>query len=166
MPSLVGSEMCIRDRPDLQPQTINFENKDLIARDQSVRRDFHTQQLPPLHVGQEVVLQHHLTNRWDTEAVITHVRDNGASYFVKTRQGRELLRGRRLIRPAPTATRAPVLNQARRLQTFIMSSSSSSSHVRSSSASGGARDVSRRDRDPSWRPVSYTHLTLPTIYSV
>ena len=90
-------------------------------------------------------------SRWDTEAVITHIRDNGASYFVKTKQGRELLRGRRLIRPAPTATRAPVLNQARRLQAFSMSSSSSSSHARSSSASGGARGVSRRDRDPSWR---------------
>ena len=109
-------------QPDLP---IKFENKDLIASDQAVRRDLHTQQLPLLQVGQEVVLQHHLTHRWDIEAVITRVRDNGASYYVKTKQGRDLLRGRRLIRPAPPANRAPVLNTTRRLQVIIMSSSQS-----------------------------------------
>ena len=69
------------------------------------------------------------------------------SYYVKTRQGKDLIRGRRLIRPAPTATLTPVLSKARRLQTFIMSSSS---QIRSSSSSGGARGASRRNRDPSW----------------
>ena len=54
--------------------------------------------LPPLSIGQLVLIQDPKTNRWRSRGKITKIRDQGRSYYVDT-NGREKLRNRRFLRP-------------------------------------------------------------------
>ena len=79
--SLVGSEMCIRDRK---------------------YHDQHKSFLPELSVGQAVLLQDPKTRLWNHDASIIAVRPDKLSYIVRSRyDGREFNRSRRMIRTIP-----------------------------------------------------------------
>ena len=80
----MGSEMCIRDS------------------DQVECRNMHTRQFEPLSVGQNCWLQHPSSGEWYTQAVILASRGSD-SYFVRTTDGSEYLRGRRLLRPVQSS---------------------------------------------------------------
>ena len=58
----------------------------------------HTRQFEPLSVGQQCWLQHPSSGEWYTQAVILASRGSD-SYFIRTTDGSEYLRGRRLLRP-------------------------------------------------------------------
>jgi transposase InsO family protein len=60
--------------------------------------DAHAHDLPGLNVGQEVLVQHPITTKWDAEGKIVAVRDRGRSYMVSV-DGKEYIRNRRFLRP-------------------------------------------------------------------
>ena len=54
--------------------------------------------LPPLEVGQLVIIQNPITRRWDSRGTITSKRERSRSYYVDI-DGRQFLRNRRFLRP-------------------------------------------------------------------
>ena len=54
--------------------------------------------LPPLEVGQLVLIQHPITNRWSSRGTIVEIRDRGRSYYIDI-DGKRYLRNRRFLRP-------------------------------------------------------------------
>ena len=54
--------------------------------------------LPPLSVGQLVLIQHPITNRWNSRGTIVEIRSRGRSYYVDI-DGKQYLRNRRFLRP-------------------------------------------------------------------
>ena len=54
--------------------------------------------LPPLEVGQLVLIQHPITNRWISRGTIVEIRDRGRSYYIDI-DGKRYLRNRRFLRP-------------------------------------------------------------------
>merc|ERR1712020_191772 len=54
--------------------------------------------LPPLSIGQLVLIQHPITNRWTSRGTITEKRSRGRSYYVDI-DGKQFLRNRRFLRP-------------------------------------------------------------------
>ena len=99
-PSLVGAKD--KSSPlranELLPREIDISQKDKLASDQVERQHLHAKQFEPLAVGQECWLQHHSSGEWYTKAVIL-VRRDSDSYYIKTSEGQEYTRGRRLLRP-------------------------------------------------------------------
>ena len=67
---------------------------------ETLYHDQHKAFLPPLAVGQPVLLQDPKTGLWDHDASIISSRPDELSYYVNT-NGREVLRSRRMIRPLP-----------------------------------------------------------------
>ena len=71
--------------------------------------------LPQLSVGQIVLVQNPLTNRWRSRGTITKMRDQGRSYYVNI-DGKEKLRNRRFLRPClnqdlPHLDEKPISNE-------------------------------------------------------
>ena len=52
-----------------------------------------------LTVGTQVVVQHHLTKRWDLAGVIIEVKSNRRSYLVQAENGARYVRNRKFLRP-------------------------------------------------------------------
>ena len=75
------------------------QEKDTMSESLSHRNDGSTK-LPPLQVGQAVLIQDPGTGEWRTRGVIGEIRDSGRSYFVELADGSTFLRNRRLLRPA------------------------------------------------------------------
>ena len=62
--------------------------------------DQHKSFLPPLQIGQGVIVQDPTTGLWADEALITSIRPDGLSYEL-TANGRTFLRSRKMLRPLP-----------------------------------------------------------------
>ena len=70
-------------------------------------QEFHDQHktfLPPLEVGQGVIVQDPHSGVWADEAVISSIRPDGLSYELSS-HGRSLLRSRKMLRPLPNFVR-------------------------------------------------------------
>ena len=89
------------------PTHFNFYNveeaaaaRDLTHRTETLYHDQHKAFLPPLSVGQPVLLQDPKTGLWEHDASVIASRPDQLSYWVRS-NGREFLRARRMIRPLP-----------------------------------------------------------------
>ena len=66
----------------------------------SVRyRNAHTTTIRELQVGEDVWMQHHESKEWNRRGKIIAVRAGGKSYVVQRDDLKELIRGRRFLRP-------------------------------------------------------------------
>ena len=90
--------------PEWQKAAGILEKRALRAKElRALHHNRTTHPLPALRIGDNVVIQHHLTKRWTTPGVIVEV---GAfrDYLVKTPAGRLFRRNRRFLRlHSPTA---------------------------------------------------------------
>ena len=57
--------------------------------------------LDELTIGKRVLVKHHKSGRWDTEATVTQQREDKLSYVIKDNNGRTFIRGQRLLKPVP-----------------------------------------------------------------
>ena len=89
------------------PSTLTFDAKIPLAahtqRQKSTavvesRYNARASDLPPLHVGQAVLLQNPLSLRWEEKGQVEEIRNDGRSYYVAV-NGKQLLRNRRFLRP-------------------------------------------------------------------
>ena len=60
--------------------------------------DKSTKSLKPLHIGQEVLIQNHVTKRWDRQGLIVGIGRN-RDYHIKLPSGRVYWRNRRFLKP-------------------------------------------------------------------
>jgi hypothetical protein len=79
-------EQCTRKKDDLYMKSID-------------RRNNHTAPSDILTPGTRARMQHHQTGEWKEIVTISKVRDDKLSYIITTESGRELVRGRRFLRP-------------------------------------------------------------------
>ena len=110
----MGSEMCIRDRYTSLPSATHhhhFYDVDAAKKAKDDKfvaaqecHDQHKTFLPPLEIGQGVIVQDPSSGLWADEAVISSVRPDGLSYELSS-NGRTLLRSRKMLRPLPNFVR-------------------------------------------------------------
>ena len=62
-------------------------------------RNAHSKDYPPLQLGQQVLMQHHISGEWYKTVTVIEIRDGASSYWVEDTEGRRYLRGRRLLKP-------------------------------------------------------------------
>ena len=55
--------------------------------------------LDELTVREKVLVKHHRSGRWDTEATVTKQREDKLSYVIRDNNGQTFIRGRRLTKP-------------------------------------------------------------------
>ena len=82
------------------PTPINIDNQSRgIKHKQGIAsRNTQAQDMPSLPLGAQVWIQHHETKKWDRQAKIIEVRQDGRSYLLETANGTHLLRGRRFVK--------------------------------------------------------------------
>ena len=89
LPSLAKPSIDIREAEEAR-------NKERARQKQSF--DTGSRSLPPLAVGDRVLVQHPLTKRWDNKATIASVTDTGRSYEIIFTNGRQTRRNRRFLK--------------------------------------------------------------------
>ena len=60
-------------------------------------RNAHAQEMTSLPLGAQVWIQHHETEKWNRQAKIIEIRQDGRSYLLETANGTHLLCGRRFV---------------------------------------------------------------------
>ena len=59
----------------------------------------HTATFAKLKPGERVRMQDHISGNWDRTAIVIRERPDGSSYVIRTAEGKEYVRGRRLLKP-------------------------------------------------------------------
>ena len=101
----VGSTMSPAERFFGHPQRHGLPRLDQAPLPrQPIERD---RNLPPLNIGDNVLLQNVLTKQWDDYGVITTIQDSGMSYSVERECGSTIIRNRRFLRLRPADSTLP-----------------------------------------------------------
>ena len=101
---LRGALPTLPSHTDFKPEEVNVgaERRSKNAEKAKARYDEKACDLPPLRVGQRVMIQDAFTLRWTHRGIITEARDNGRSFFIEIRPGcPPVLLNRRFLRPDP-----------------------------------------------------------------
>ncbi|CAB4046294.1 Hypothetical predicted protein, partial [Paramuricea clavata] len=79
--------------------TVEVDNKkrDRVTNDVTQNRS-RSRCLCPLQIGDEVRIQNAITKKWDELGIITSKRNNGRSFWIKTKNGWQILRNRRFLK--------------------------------------------------------------------
>ena len=82
------------------PTPINIDNKSRgkTHAQNIANRNTHAQEIPSLPLGAQVWIQHHKTKKWERQARIIEIRQDGRLYLLETANGTHLLRGRRFVK--------------------------------------------------------------------
>ena len=132
---------------DLTLAAIDILQKDKLACEQVERRNLHTKPFSPLAVGQECWLQHPASGEWYTTATILERRASDF-YYIRTKEGAEYVRGRRLLRPVA------VTAQVKRLTVIMPRQVGHKSYRDNSSAQRHHHDINNWSRLPPPPPLS------------
>ena len=82
----------INKRDDMHAERISYANKG-------------TRPVTMYHFGEKVLMQDHISKRWDRPAVITAIRPDVRSYMIKTEYGKEeYIRSNRFLQKARQST--------------------------------------------------------------
>ena len=81
----------VQRRGEAIPKTEEYEN-------------IKSRTLDTLMEGEKVLVKHHKTGRWDTEATIVKQREDKLSYVIKDNNRHTFIRERRLLKPTPRRT--------------------------------------------------------------
>ena len=82
------------------PTPINIDNRPRSNThvQSKANRNAHAHEMPSLPLGAQVWIQHHETKKWDRQAKIIEIRQDGRSYLLETANGTHLLRSRRFVK--------------------------------------------------------------------
>ena len=76
--------------------------------------------LDELDVGNKVLIKHHRTCHWNTEAEVLEQRENRLSYIIKDDTGQILIRGRCLLKPKPIPAKADRVLRSQKKTMLLM----------------------------------------------
>ena len=82
----------------LQTQERKIAGKDKTYKNAEKYRNAHTAAAKDLQADQQVLMQHHVTGKWDRRVKIVRKRKKGDSYVVISDNGKTYIRGRRLLK--------------------------------------------------------------------
>ena len=88
----------LRIHADTTPININNRPRSNTHAQSIANRNTHAQEMASLPLGAQVWIQHHETKKWDRQAKIIEIRQEGRSYLLETATGTHLLRGRIFVK--------------------------------------------------------------------
>ena len=83
---------------DPTPISIDNQPRSITHKQSIASRNTHAQEIPSLPLGAQLWIRHHETKKWDRQAKIIEVRQDGRSYLLETANGTHLLQGRRFVK--------------------------------------------------------------------
>ena len=99
-PQLTSQVRCqtLSIHTDTTPVNLDNSSRGRSRVQNIANRNTHAREIQTLPLGAKVWIEHHETKKWDRQAIIIEIRQDGRSSLLETAIGTQLLRGRRFIK--------------------------------------------------------------------